>query len=686
MSNAPSKIEYNVGDVFTLDGIRLIDINSGISIDTYTSSPEEGYIFTESDEGVKKITISSSGYKSINFDVTVKNEVQLVLSGNYRTTFEYGEYFSLAGLIVTAGENGEVITDYTCNLNTENKLTTVGQITVVISKPGYFSASYEIRVMPFRKITVATLPNKTVYEVGDKFDSTGLIVRNELTQVVTDYTLSIEDGSTLKYPNDSLEVTVSKEGYASDSFVIKVNPSSTPQTVTKTLSIYYLNDTHGSYARLNLNSYYKNEAGLAYISSFIKNKRSKNPDNTLVLSGGDMFQGGYESNMTRGDIIIDAMNEIGFDAMALGNHEFDWGTSYLDKFSENLNCDIISANTFYSDRVTRPDFISPYTIIEKDGYKVGIVGGAEKNMNSSIVGSIGSQFYFPDPVGYVKAFARELRLTHNCDVILSVFHDAGYEVDSETQPTSFKELTDIDEETGRKYVDAMFFAHDHYRKSGVYNGVPYIEAASNATTIGEINLTLSGNNVVFDVTDYNYNLYNGFSECKTYDSSFTTIDNKYADLIQRGAEILTTLHKSYSRDEFTVLACEAMLWYVNSHKDEFGGNTVYFASHNTGGIRVSSLPEGDLTVRDFIKAFPFDNLLSIQTCTSTHLQNMRNSSYYKTAELDNIVYSNGYTKAVSINYITESSYARSYQTSYVNYDVTSQAAVMEYLSQGLHLI
>ena len=100
---------------------------------------------------------------------------------------------------------------------------------------------------------------------------------------------------------------------------------------TVALDFYSLNDFHG--AMFNDG---KGAPGFGAISHYLK---SLNQEKSVILSAGDMFQGTALSSMTRGKVAVEAMNEAGFVAMALGNHEFDWGEEhivrYVDKDLEN---------------------------------------------------------------------------------------------------------------------------------------------------------------------------------------------------------------------------------------------------------------------------------------------------------------------------------------------------------------
>ena len=440
------------------------------------------------------------------------------------------------------------------------------------------------------------------------------------------------------------------------------------------INIYYVNDTHGAFNRENSESNYY-EAGMSYISTYLRDK--KKDQGTVILSGGDMFQGRYESNITKGMIMVDAMNIIGFDAMVLGNHEFDWGEPTLRNIATSLNCPVLSSNTFYSsDSVTMPDYISPYTIIEKGGIKIGIIGGAEKNMGSSITGSISSSFYFPDPVYYVKQYSDKLRLEHKCDLVIGAFHDG--------EPTNYIDLTYNSEKTGKKYIDGLFLAHDHRAKKGELNGVPYLESSCNGRMIGQMSFTFDAGIIKSFFTS---NMYT-YENCTRQDSDIEALRVKYQDQIGDPNQVICTLSKDYSREEFTVIAAQSMMWYVNNHLDEFGGERVYFSSHNTGGIRVAVIPKGEMTLSELFTYCPFDNDLCIQKCNRSNISYMAMSSYYRTYQESDIIYdNNGLTTAVTISYIAESEgYSDYCQVSYQKYEgITAKITLLQYLKSGVVL-
>lgn len=94
------------------------------------------------------------------------------------------------------------------------------------------------------------------------------------------------------------------------------------------IDFYTMNDTHGAVEYIEDSR----QAGIAKISSYVRNEAIANPDNSVILSSGDMWQGSADSNLTNGLVMVDWMNLVGFEAMAIGNHEFDWGA---DRIAEN---------------------------------------------------------------------------------------------------------------------------------------------------------------------------------------------------------------------------------------------------------------------------------------------------------------------------------------------------------------
>lgn len=114
--------------------------------------------------------------------------------------------------------------------------------------------------------------------------------------------------------------------------------------------------------------------GAAYIAGLIEQHRAIYRENTLLLDAGDIAQGTPVSNIFRGVPVIDYMNTIHYDAMCLGNHEFDWGQDTLRDMMGRLKFPVLCANLIKESSGNTPDFVKPYHIFKVDGARVGIIG------------------------------------------------------------------------------------------------------------------------------------------------------------------------------------------------------------------------------------------------------------------------------------------------------------------------
>lgn len=674
----PNKLVYKVGEKFSLEGLSIVNKDTKEQVTGFLTSVSDGHYFEKNDiDEHKEVKVTKTGYKYTSFEIKVYEiKDMLIDSMPTKTSYKVGEAFSLAGLKIKDKETGVELKDYKTSVEEGHVFTSTGVVVVNITLKEYNSLSFNVNVSNLGSLQIEREPTKLKYNVGDKFSNDGLLV-SDGTNLISDYSLSIQPGEVLK-TEGIISVVVSKQNYDSANFSITVEDKGrdTPSG-TKKLNIYYINDTHGAFKR-NDTEY---EAGMAYISSYLKYK--KQTENCIILSGGDMFQGGPESNKTNGHIMIDAMNEIGFDAMVLGNHEFDWGEDVIAENSSLMNFPLLSCNTFYAGTENAPSWVQPYTIINRGGVKVGIVGFAQQNLGSSITGSISSQFSFPSPTDYVIDYATMLKTSYNCDIVLAAGHDGGI---SGSYSYEYEPWAENYEKTGRSIVDGVFFAHDHNKKSGTFgtNNIPYVESGCNGKNIAYMDFTLTADGVhdYYQVHFDSVGTFLAYANCTIEDETITALLEKYKEQIGDMDEVLCTFDRDYSKEEFAYIACKAMLWYVNNHRSYFDNAYVYLATHNTGGVR-NDVYAGDFTLGDLYKCFPFDNPLCIQKCDQYQYNTLLNggakNQSYRT---ESPVYVGGVTTCVTISYIAE--YSDSYQESYVKYDgYTAKTVLIEYLSQGL---
>ena len=146
------------------------------------------------------------------------------------------------------------------------------------------------------------------------------------------------------------------------------------------LDIMWSNDVHGGIDRSEatfMNPEFPPQlGGGASAASLIKYVRAMNSKDraTLLLDAGDFFQGRPVGTVTQGRAVIEYMNAVGYDAMTLGNHEFDIMQPELEETLEMANFPILSCNVIDTRTGEIPWYAFPYTIVNRMGLRIGILG------------------------------------------------------------------------------------------------------------------------------------------------------------------------------------------------------------------------------------------------------------------------------------------------------------------------
>ena len=146
------------------------------------------------------------------------------------------------------------------------------------------------------------------------------------------------------------------------------------------ITVLSTTDMHGSIRRTPGVYVENNEGSLLQCATLIRQVRAENP-NTLLVDCGDIFQGTAESFLSGGAVMAKAMNALGYDAYAIGNHEFDWGVDALGEMLGRMQAAPLAANLLAGPEA--PEIfrdVQPYVIKEIDGLKVALVGLTTPNI------------------------------------------------------------------------------------------------------------------------------------------------------------------------------------------------------------------------------------------------------------------------------------------------------------------
>ncbi len=372
------------------------------------------------------------------------------------------------------------------------------------------------------------------------------------------------------------------------------------------IDFYSINDLHGKLADSD------SHIGVDELTTYLKNAR-KTDENAIFLSTGDMWQGQSESNMTKGLIMTDWMNELDFAAMALGNHEYDWGEEYIENNDDFAEFPFLAINIY--DRATNKlaDYCEPSVVVEADGLQIGIIG-AIGDCYSSIAVDKCNEVYFKvgnQLTSLVKAEADRLR-KDGVDFIVYVLHD-GYgntNLGSVQQINSSQIKSYYDTALSNGYVDLVFEGHTHQGyclqdEYGVYHlqnrgdnkgGISHAEVAINSVTYES-----SVDTVELISTSQYQNLDD--------DPIIQKLLEKYDDLISPANRVLG-YNSTYRNSEF-LEQIVANLYYDTGVK---AWGDKYKIVLGGGFIRTRSpynLPAGEVTYGQLSSLFTFDNQLTL---------------------------------------------------------------------------
>ncbi len=395
-------------------------------------------------------------------------------------------------------------------------------------------------------------------------------------------------------------------------------------SVVLDLDLFAINDLHGKFCDSD------NQPGVDELTSYLKDAY-QNEEAVILLSSGDMWQGSSESNLTRGQLMTDWMNELDFASMTLGNHEFDWGEDAVKANADMAEFPFLAINVFDRDTNERVDFCEASVTVTRGGAKIGIIG-AIGDCYSSISGEMSGGFYFQTGAQLtelVRAEADRLR-ADGVDFIIYSLHD-GYDDSRDLGVLTDAQLSSYyDPILSEGGVDLVFEGHTHQRYALMDgNGVYHIQNGGENRGISHVELKLNyanGNSQVNTAEVVPSNVY-----AKGEDHPIVEeLLKKYEAQVSIGTEVLGYNETRRSSDELRNLV--AKLYYEAGAK---AWGEQYDIVLGGGFLSVRTpyeLAAGQVTYSQLQSIFPFDNALVLCSIRGSDLSsrfvNTDNSNYF----------------------------------------------------------
>ncbi|OGR30953.1 MAG: hypothetical protein A2139_09735 [Desulfobacca sp. RBG_16_60_12] len=357
------------------------------------------------------------------------------------------------------------------------------------------------------------------------------------------------------------------------------------------LKILYVNDFHGFAEPYKPTASEAPLGGVAYLAGAVDRARHNQP--SLLLAAGDMIQGNAWANLFQGKSSIDVMNAMKFDAMVVGNHEFDFGPKVLKERMAQARFPWLGAN------VKGFPGLKPYVIKNLQGVKIAIIGVVTPDTPFATHPRNVAGLTFSTPESAVKKYLQELK--GRADIIVVLSH-CGLQAD--------KELA-----AAVPGIDVIVGGHSHTKilQPEVVGQTIIVQAWEHAKALGILNLKLKDGKVVgFDGTLQEISPATGPANCQVQEI-VARYEGQAGSLLHRAiGETQVDLDGQHVRERETNLGD-----FVADVMRETAGAEV--ALINGGGIR-TGIARGKIEVKDIYAVLPFDNYLVAIRLTGAQLQ------------------------------------------------------------------
>ena len=346
------------------------------------------------------------------------------------------------------------------------------------------------------------------------------------------------------------------------------------------LRILHVNDFHGfaeSHKRMGSENL---SGGAAYLASRVEDLRKEK--SSLLLAAGDMIQGNTWTNLFEGKPAVEVMNAMHFDAMVVGNHEFDFGTAVLTERIREANFPILGAN------VIGLDVLKPYTIKVVEGLRVAIIGVVTEETPAATHPRNVEGLTFTSVAQTVERYIGELKGT--ADIVIVLSH-LGYNGDMALASTV-------------KGIDVIVGGHSHTKavEHITVGDTIIVQAWEHGLVLGVLDLTVQSGRII-----------GAASRLEEIVPAKIKKDEKVAGIVEKwAAKVSDSMGRVISEaavdlDGENVRVRETNLgnFIADIIREESGADAAII---NGGGLR-TSIRKGPVTVGNIYSVLPFNNYI-----------------------------------------------------------------------------
>lgn len=400
------------------------------------------------------------------------------------------------------------------------------------------------------------------------------------------------------------------------------------ETKTVRLRLIETSDVHGAFFPYDFIQRRETKGSLARVSSYVNNLRREYGRNVILLDNGDILQGQpscYYYNYVATDkqnIVSKIYNYMGYDAASFGNHDVEPGHKVYDKWVGEVDCPVLGANIV--DTKTGLPYVKPYTIIERDGVKVVVLGMLTPAIPNWLEEDLWSGLKFEDIRQSARKWIAYLRKNEKPDVIVGLFH-SGWDGGIVT-PQYMEDAVKATAE-GVDGFDLIFFGHDHRARRAEVKGpdgntVLCLDPSCNAMNVSDAEIVITKQDgkvvektVTGDVKDIT---------AEPVDEAYV---NHFAADIEEvkayvGKKIGSIAKTMYTRDSF--FGNSSFIDLIHNMQLSLTKADISF---NAPLLFNAQIKEGPVYMSDMFKLYRFENKLCVMRMTGEEIRRYLEMSY-----------------------------------------------------------
>ncbi len=379
-------------------------------------------------------------------------------------------------------------------------------------------------------------------------------------------------------------------------FLLALSPAASARTVS--LTILHTTDVHGSLRRPPEHEAARfPHAGLDRCATLIRQACAENP-NHLLLDGGDFAQGTLDSALSRGRRVAEIFNDLAYDAIAIGNHEFDWGVPALASLLEVPAMPVLAANLRISeDAAPTLRAIRPWIVRELDGVRVGIVGLTTPNLPRWFFGLADQGIAVEDSRTALERILPDIK-RENPDILVLLVHQGLIAKDDDANEINL---------IGRLFpeFDLVLGGHLHWSLPGAHVGkIDYAQSGSCAA--GVMKIVLDYDTVARRVVAKSFSFLEPGPDTPPDGTVRALIEPDAARADALFSEVLATLRRPAGVSYTPPALSPVQQIFARAVLAASGADAVFQGVQNSERL----LP-GPVTLRDLWRIVPYDNGIAV---------------------------------------------------------------------------